>query len=78
MAPIDVVILLLVAAAFVAVVVRVRRHGSCGDCASSGSCPSCGSSKSRRTLFGRRSAKATCPACEGVDAVAERLGRGVK
>ena len=67
MSPIDIVILLAIAVAFVAVVLRVRKKGTCGDCASAGACAgSCsGCAPSRR---------ATCPACEGVDRVAERLG----
>ncbi len=70
-APIDLVILALVAVAFVAVVLRIRKKGTCGDCASSGSCSgswaSCGTAK-----------RASCPACAGIDATAEHLAAGVK
>ena len=38
MAPIDIVILLLVAIAFVAVCVRIYRKGTCADCAQGGVC----------------------------------------
>lgn len=75
MAPIDILILLVIAVAFVAVVLRVRKKGTCADCGSSGSCPSCGNGSGLRRL-GRK--KATCPACEGVDKVASKLGQGVK
>lgn len=68
MAPIDIAILLIVAVAFIAVCVRIKRRGTCADCAEGASCSdhcsaSCGDS---------------CPACKGVDEVAARLGRGVK
>ncbi len=59
----DIIILALVAAAFIAVCVRVRRKGTCADCSSAGSCSSCG--------------QKSCPACKGVDKVADDLGRGV-
>ena len=62
----DFIILGLIAAAFVAVVLRVRRKGACADCAQGGSCPSCGSKK-----------HGCCPAAKGVDRVADELGRGV-
>ncbi len=65
MGPIDIVILGGIAAAFVAVVLRVRKKGTCGDC-SGGSCASCASGPRRG-----------CPACEGVDKVAERLSQGM-
>ena len=68
MGPIDIVILLAVAAAFAAVVMRVRKKGTCGDRGSSGSCA--GSCAGCATP-----SRAGCPACEGVDRVAERLGR---
>lgn len=64
----DIVVLALVAVAFVAVCVRVRRKGTCGDCSQSGACTgSCGSSK-----------KNHCPALKGVDAVVQDLNRNVK
>lgn len=64
----DIVVLTLVAAAFVAVCVRVHRRGACGDCAQGGACTGrCGSSTKRH-----------CPALKGVDAVARDLGRDVK
>lgn len=64
----DIVVLALVAVAFVAVCVRVRRKGSCADCASAGVCTGHCSS----------STKKSCPAMKGVDAVAEELGQSVK
>lgn len=68
MAPIDIAILLIVAVAFIAVCVRIKRRGTCADCSEGASCSghcsaSCGDS---------------CPACKGVDEVAARLGRGVR
>lgn len=65
MGPIDIIILAAVAAAFVAVVLRIRKKGTCGDC-SGGSCASCASGSRRG-----------CPACGGVDEVAERLSAGM-
>ncbi len=38
MSAIDFVIIALIAVAFGAVVVRVRKKGTCGDCAQAGSC----------------------------------------
>ncbi len=71
MAPIDIVVLLLIGIAFVAVLIRIRRKGTCGDCGDSGSCGgSCSSCSS--------SEHAGCPACEGVDAVAKKLSHGLK
>ncbi|MDY4041453.1 MAG: hypothetical protein SOY67_05060 [Collinsella sp.] len=64
MNPTDLIILALIAVAFVAVCVRVRRKGSCGDCASAGSCSS--------------SHKKSCPAMKGVDQVERELSRGVR
>lgn len=64
---IDIVILAGIAAAFVAVCVRVRRKGACADCSQGGTCSGhCGSA-----------GKKGCPALKGVDAVADDLGRGV-
>ena len=66
MAPIEIVVLLVVAVAFVAVCVRMWRKGSCADCAQGGACTGhCGKEKS-------------CTAVKGVDEVAAKLGRGVK
>lgn len=68
MSPIDIVLLVVIGAAFVAVLVRVKRKGTCGDCSSSGSCSGhCGSKQ-----------KGCCPAAKGVDAVERELSRGVK
>lgn len=68
MSPADIVILALIGVAFVAVCVRIRRRGTCADCAEGGACTGhCSSAQ-----------KKSCPACKGVDAVAEELGRGVK
>lgn len=70
MSAIDFVILTLVAVAFIAVVRRICKKGTCADCASAGSCSgSCSSCSS--------SGHAACPACEGVDRVAEKLARNV-
>mgnify|MGYP004471077977 CR=1 FL=1 len=66
MAPIDIVILLLVAIAFVAVCVRIHRKGTCADCAQGGACS------------GHCGHKNSCPAVKGADKVAEDLSRGVK
>lgn len=57
----DIIILSLIAAAFVAICLRARRKGTCADCKGH-----CSPAQKRR-----------CPAVQGVDAVAERLGRGV-
>lgn len=64
----DIVVLALVAVAFVAVCVRVRRKGSCADCASAGVC----------TGHCSLSTKKSCPAMKGVDAVAQELEQSVK
>ena len=66
MAPIDIVILLLVAIAFVAVCVRIYRKGTCADCAQDGVCT------------GHCSNKKMCAALKDVDKIAEDLGRGIK
>lgn len=70
MSPIDIILLAVIGAAFVAVVLRIRHKGACGDCGSAGSCSgSCsGCSASRR---------GSCPAAEGADEIADRLGRGL-
>lgn len=70
MSPIDFVILALIAVAFIAVVRRIRKKGTCADCASAGSCS--GSCSHCPT-----SSQAACPASEGVDRVAEKLARNV-
>ncbi len=45
-----------------------RKKGTCGDCAQAGSCGgACAGCSTRRG--------ASCPACEGVDRVAEKLSR---
>lgn len=68
MSPADIVILALIAVAFAAVCVRIKRRGTCADCAEGGTCSGhCSASQ-----------KKSCPACKGVDAVAEELGRGVR
>ncbi len=70
MSTIDFLIIALVLAAFVAVILRVRKKGTCGDCAQAGSCGgACAGCSTRRG--------ASCPACEGVDRVAEKLSRNV-
>lgn len=66
---IDIVLLALIAVAFIAVCVRTYRKGSCADCAAGGTCSGSCSSRGK---------KKGCPALKGVDAVAEELSRGVK
>ena len=61
----DIVILVLVAAAFVAVCLRIKRKGSCADCSQGGSCSHA------------KHGSGSCPAMKGVDKVADELGRGV-
>lgn len=79
MAPIDIAILLVVGIAFVAVVMRIRKKGTCGDCASAGSCSgACASCATAQHARGDAPRGAGCPACEGVDALASRLSRGIK
>lgn len=68
MSPIDIILLVAIGAAFVAVLMRIKRKGTCGDCSSSGSCSGRCSSKQ----------KSCCPAVKGVDAVEKELSRGVK
>lgn len=64
----DIIILTLIGIAFIAVCVRTVRKGSCADCAQGGVCSgNCSSAK-----------KGQCAAVQGVDAVAEKLSRGVK
>lgn len=68
MAPIDIVILALVIAAVAAVLIRTKRKGPCADCAQGGACSgNCSHAK-----------KGECAAVAGVDAIAEKLGRGVE
>lgn len=68
----DIILLALIAAAFVAVCVRIKRKGTCADCSEAGTCGGhCSSHCSPRK-------QASCPACKGVDKVAEDLRRGVK
>ena len=68
MSLIDIVILAVIAVAFVAVCIRIKRKGSCADCAQGGTCGGhCSSAQNNR-----------CPACMGVDKVVEDLSRGVK
>ena len=63
MSPIDIVLLVLIGAAFVAVLVRAKRKGACGDCSSSGSCSGHCSSKQ----------KSCCPAVKSVFAVGSEV-----
>lgn len=67
---IDVVIIAVIAAAFAAVVLRIRKKGMCGSCSNEGSCGgSCaGCSASKRK---------TCPACSGIDETAQKLSQGI-
>ena len=80
MAPVDIIVLLLIAVAFVAVCVRMYRKGSCADCAQGGYCTGHCSSGKKKRLFGRKRAQEqpTCAALKGVDQVAAELSRGVK
>ena len=67
-APIDIIVLALIAVAFVAVCVRVYRKGTCADCVQGGACTGhCGSARRK-----------TCAALKGVDEVERELGSGVK
>ena len=67
MAPIEIAVLAIIAVAFIAVCVRMWRHGSCADCAQGGCCTGhCGSKKK------------TCAAVKGVDRVVSELERDVK
>ncbi|WP_270240481.1 hypothetical protein [Collinsella tanakaei] len=68
MSPVDIILLVVIGAAFVAVLMRIKRKGTCGDCSSSGSCSGRCSSKQ----------KSCCAATKGVDAVERELSRGVK
>lgn len=71
MSAIDFVVIALIAVAFGAVVVRVRKKGTCGDCAQAGSCGgSCAGCSTSKC--------ATCPACEGVEQTVKKLGRGIE
>ena len=68
----DVIILAIIAVAFVAVCVRIKRKGTCADCSEAGSCSGhCDAHCSPRR-------QKSCPACKGLDKVAEDLGRGVR
>ena len=80
MAPIDIIVLLLIAVTFVAVCVRMHRKGSCADCAQGGYCTGhCSSGKKKGHLGPKKNTgPATCAALKGVDRVAEELSRGVK
>lgn len=68
MSPIDIILLVAIGAAFVVVLMRIKRKGTCGDCSSSGSCS--GHCSSRQ--------KSCCAATKGVDAVERELSRDVK
>ena len=61
----DIIILALIAAGVIAVILRVRRKGTCADCAQGGTCEHA------------KHGKGSCPAVKGVDTVADELGRGV-
>lgn len=68
MGPIDFIILAVIAIAFIAACIRIKRKGSCADCGSAEGCSgNCSAAQ-----------KKSCPACKGVDRVASDLGRGVK
>lgn len=74
MAPIDIIVLIVIGIAFVAVCVRMYRKGSCADCIQGGSCGGhCQGGKRKH-----KGGAATCAALKGVDKVAAELGRGVK
>lgn len=80
MAAIDIIVLVLIGIAFIAVCVRMYRKGSCADCAQGGYCTGHCSSGKKKGLFGRKKNEgpATCAALKGVDQVAAELSRGVK
>ncbi len=62
MAPIDIVILLLVAIAFVAVCVRIYRKGTCADCAQGGVCTGHCSNKKTCAAVSSKAQTSKCPA----------------
>lgn len=68
MAPIDYIVLALIAVAFIAVCVRTYRKGTCADCAQGGVCTGHCSSVHKKT----------CAALKGIDRVEKELSRGVK
>ena len=57
----DIVILALIAAAFIAVVLRARKKGVCADCSEAGSCAH----------------KGSCAAHMDPEEIARRLGKGL-
>ena len=63
----DIIILALVAVAFVAVCVRIKRKGTCADCAQNGTCSGTCSAAQRKR----------CPACQDIDLVTDKLARDV-
>ena len=68
----DIIILAAIGVAFVAVCVRVKRKGTCGDCPSGGGCSGkCSGGCDAEHRKG-------CAALKGVDAVTEKLSRGVR
>lgn len=71
MSLIDCIIVAVVAVLFAAVVLYLRRNGSC-----TGGCAGCGAKGACRARPG--SASGGCPACGGADATARRLGKGVR
>lgn len=64
MGPLDILILIAIAAAFAAVVLRIRRRGACADCAQGSACS--------------HAHRGKCPAMKGADRVADELGRGIR
>ena len=71
MSAIDFVIIALIAVAFGAVVVRVRKKGHVRRLRAGGFV--------RRLVRGLLHLKrATCPACEGVEQTVKKLGRGIE
>ena len=68
MAPIDYIVLALIAVAFAAVCVRTYRKGTCADCAQGGVCTGHCSAEHKKTSA----------ALKGIDRVEKELSRGMK
>lgn len=68
MKPIDVIVLALIAIAFIAVCIRIWRKGTCADCVAGGVCTGhCGSNRRK-----------SCAAMKGLDEVERDLSKGVR
>lgn len=77
MSLVDMVILTLVSVAFGAVVLRMRRHGTCGDCGGCSGCSGCSSSSGPRGA-GAGGVPSSCPACANADELHRHLSKGVR